>query len=304
MPNIYDCDYKKLFSNKVIFRQLMETFVTESWVKELDFDNCETVDKSFISDHYKETESDIIYKTRLKDQDVYIFILIEFQSTVDRFMALRMLNYITNFYMDYIESNPGVKMLPSIFPILLYNGDAKWTASVQLSDLIYGNEQLGKYGLRFEYFKIAENECSKEELLKIRNIVSTLFLTESYYEIELLVDEFLSLFDRESDKEAVSLFLNWFKQLSEHGKVEKLDYQSLKKIYTDKEEVKTMLITAMEKEKKAIFEKGMEQGLEKAKLETAYNLLLKGFEISIIAEVTGLDAKEIMNHKKKDKLIQ
>ena len=60
MPTIHDSGYKKLFSNKVIFRQLIETFVKEDWVKDLDFDSCDTVDKSFISEHYKETESDII----------------------------------------------------------------------------------------------------------------------------------------------------------------------------------------------------------------------------------------------------
>ena len=105
MTNIHDSGYKKLFSNKTIFRQLLLTFVDEPWVAQLDFDDCETIDKSFVSDHYKETESDIIYRVRWLDQDIYIFILIEFQSTVDRFMALRILNYITNFYMDYLRAN-------------------------------------------------------------------------------------------------------------------------------------------------------------------------------------------------------
>ena len=142
MPKIHDSGYKKLFSNKVIFRQLMETFVTEDWVKDLDFSSCETVDKSFVSDHYKETESDLIYRLKLRDKEVYIFILMEFQSTVDRFMALRLLNYITNFYMDYIGSEEKVNMLPAIFPILLYNGESKWTAPVKLGDLVEGNELL------------------------------------------------------------------------------------------------------------------------------------------------------------------
>lgn len=102
MTTIHDSGYKKLFSNKVIFRQLIETFVNEDWVKDLDFESCEPVDKSFISDHYKETGSDIIYKLKLKEKEVYIFILIEFQSKVERFMALRVLNYITNFYTDYL----------------------------------------------------------------------------------------------------------------------------------------------------------------------------------------------------------
>jgi hypothetical protein len=62
MPTILDSGYKKLFSHKVIFRQLIETFVKEDWVKDLDFDSCQTVDKSFVPDQYRKTESDIIYK--------------------------------------------------------------------------------------------------------------------------------------------------------------------------------------------------------------------------------------------------
>jgi len=227
MKSIHDRGYKKLFSNKVIFRQLLETFVAEDWIKDLDFDNCETLDKSFVSKHYIETESDIIYRIKLKDKDVYIFILMEFQSTVNRFMALRILNYITNFYMDYIESNKKIKTLPPVFPILLYNGDRKWTAPTNISDLIDNNELLEKFSLDFSYFKIAENEFKKDELLKVRNIVSTLFLAESYYDIELLKEEFLAIFKMEEDRQAVSLFLNWFKQLSEHQKIEQSDYQNL-----------------------------------------------------------------------------
>ena len=94
---------------------MIETFVKEEWVKELDFDSCQTVDKSFVSDQYKKTESDIIYRLKIKDKEIYIFILIEFQSTVERFMVLRILNYITNFYMDYLQSSKGVKNCPLYF---------------------------------------------------------------------------------------------------------------------------------------------------------------------------------------------
>ncbi len=70
--DIHDKGYKKLFSNTTIFRQLLETFVPEPWIKEIDFKRCETLDKSFIADHYKETESDLIYKIKLKGKEAYI----------------------------------------------------------------------------------------------------------------------------------------------------------------------------------------------------------------------------------------
>lgn len=90
--SLHDSAYKKLFSNHTIFRQLVETFVKEAWVNDIDFNRCETLDKSFISDHYKETESDLIYKLRVRGKTIYLYVLLEFQSRVDRFMVVRVLN--------------------------------------------------------------------------------------------------------------------------------------------------------------------------------------------------------------------
>ena len=83
---------KSCFPTAPFFASYIETFIHEAWVKDLNFEQCETIDKSFISDHYKATESDLIYKIRLKGKLVYIYILLEFQSKVDRFMGIRVLN--------------------------------------------------------------------------------------------------------------------------------------------------------------------------------------------------------------------
>ena len=303
--NIHDSGYKKLFSNRTIFRQLIETFVNQEWVHSLDFDKCESLDKSFISEHYKETESDLIYKIQFQDHEIYIYILIEFQSTVDPFMALRVLNYITNFYMDFLVNNRGINKLPAVFPIVLYNGAAPWTAPVNLSELIEQNPPLGTFGLDFQYFLIAENRYSQEALLNIRNIVSTLFLAESDYDLDMLVVELLNLFSSEGDRQAVSLFLNWFKQLAFHGRIEPEDYESLESIYWNEEEVKTMLVTALERERERFFQNGLREGKQegllegeqKGRIETAKVMLAKGMEMALISEITNLPEAQLLQLK-------
>jgi predicted transposase/invertase (TIGR01784 family) len=293
MHQIHDKGYKRLFKNQTIFRQLLETFVTTDWVKDLDFETCERLDKSFISEHYKETASDIIYKIKLKQKEIFIVILVEFKSKVERFTSLGILNYITNFWMDYVESTPNVRMLPPVFPILLYNGDPEWTAPLKIDELIDGNEYLGRYAISFEYFKIAENEYPREVLLRIKNIVSTLFLAETYYDIELLINELLEVFEKEEDKTAISLLLNWFAQLSQHDGIPEEDYDKLERIYENKEEVQTMLITALKKERRDLIEKGK---LEE-QIQITQKMLAKGFEVSLIAEITGLSDEEIIKLK-------
>lgn len=267
-PKIHDSGYKKLFSNRTIFQQLIETFIAETWVKELDFSRCETLDKSFITDHYKETESDLIYKIRFRRKTIYIYVLLEFQSKVDRFMVLRVLYYILSFYMDYTANYKRIKKLPAIFPIVLYNGKHKWSAPTKISDLIETEPSLGAYAIDFQYLLLNEKAYSKEQLLTIRNIVSTLFLAEGHYDIALLEQELLNLYDQEADKQAVSLFLNWFRQLALYGSVSPEDYEKLDTIYRTKEEVRTMLVATLQEERQKIYEKGKTVGLTEGRIET------------------------------------
>ena len=141
------------------------------------------------------------------------------------------------------------------------------TLPVNLSALIEQTPPLGRFTLDFEYFLIAENQYSQEALLNIRNIVSTLFLAESHYDLDVLEVELLNLFSSEDDKEAVSLFLNWFKQLAFHGRLESDDYESLESIYRTEEEVKTMLVTALERERERFFQNGLHEGEQKGRIE-------------------------------------
>jgi predicted transposase/invertase (TIGR01784 family) len=141
--HVHDYGYKILFSNVTIFRQLLETFVDQPWVKELDFSQAETVNHSFISKDYKKTESDIIYKLKLKNgKDAYIYVLLEFQSSVDRFISVRILNYLTSLYVSLMRSGQVKDKLPPVFPILLYNGDPKWTAPDNIADLIEHHHEI------------------------------------------------------------------------------------------------------------------------------------------------------------------
>ncbi|NUO83885.1 Rpn family recombination-promoting nuclease/putative transposase [candidate division KSB1 bacterium] len=292
MRQVSDRGYRKLFKNKTIFRQLMQTFVHEDWVQELDFNSCETLDKSFIADHYKETVSDLVYKIKLRGKEIFIIVLMEFKSEVERFMSVGLANYVGNFYMDYVASHKRIRKLPPVFPILLYSGSRKWNAPESLTDLIEGEEYLGDYGLRFKYFKIAANAFSKRRLLAIKNVVSTLFLVEGHYDLELLKKELADLYSRESDRAAVSLLLNWFLQLLKHGRIPPQASEALEHVFDSSKEVRQMLEVALQKERRGYFNEGKREGKReaerKSRREIALKMIAKGFELALIAEVTGL----------------
>ena len=54
-----------------------------------------------------------------------------------------------------------------------------------------------------------------------------------------------------------------------------------------------MLVTALKKERKEIFEKGKMEGKTEGKIEVAKGMLSKGMQISLISEITALSEEQI-----------
>ena len=172
-------------------------------------------------------------------------------------MAVRVLNYLGNFYMDYVQSNAGISMLPPVFPIVLYNGSEKWGAPVSVSALIADHELLGRFAVQFEYFPIIEQAFPQRELLKIHNLVSTLFLAESQYESEPLIEELSQLFDQAEERDAYWLLINWFVQLATHGRYDHAYIEKLEQMITTKKEVKSMLENVIAEDRRTYYEQGI-----------------------------------------------
>lgn len=77
-------------------------------------------------------DGDVIYRVLYRDgSEVYLYLLLEFQSHPDPWMALRVLVYVGLLYQHLIRENQisANNKLPPVFPLVLYNGDARWNAA-------------------------------------------------------------------------------------------------------------------------------------------------------------------------------
>ena len=153
---------------------------------------------------------------------------------------------------------------------------------------------------------IKENAFNLEELLKIGNLVSTLFITEAHYNSELIFQEIQKILDKYGITIPVKLFLNYFHKMSINEKVDIIDYKALEELYRTKEEVNSMLLTAIRKEKQDLINQGKIEGkiegesigIEKGKIETAINMIKKGFDNNMVNEITGLSIEKIESLRK------
>ncbi|MCI5120507.1 MAG: transposase, partial [Candidatus Electrothrix sp. AUS4] len=134
----YQNSYKLLFSHARMVEDLLKGFVREEWVEQLDFSTLEKVSESYVSDDIRDREDDIVWRVRWGKDWIYIYLLLEFQSTVDRWMSVRIMTYVGLLYQDLIRTGrlSDRKKLPPVFPIVLYNGKTSWNAATDIRELV------------------------------------------------------------------------------------------------------------------------------------------------------------------------
>jgi predicted transposase YdaD len=170
----HDQSYKLLFSHPEMVADLLRGFVREEWVQHLDFATLEKVSGSYVADDLREREDDVIWRVRWGQEWLYVYLLIEFQSTVDRYMAVRVLVYLGLLYQDLIRTDQltGAGQLPPVLPIVLYNGNRRWDAPVDVADLVASVPGgLESYRPRLKYFLLDEGCYADNELASLRNLV-------------------------------------------------------------------------------------------------------------------------------------
>ena len=138
MARKHDETYKLIFSQRAAVEELVRNFVGENLADELDFGTLEALPTDRISGSQVQRHMDLLWKTRFRGSWLYLLILLEFQSESDHFMALRVLTYVCLTYEELLrrkELKAGDK-LPPVLPITVYNGQPRWRAATDISELI------------------------------------------------------------------------------------------------------------------------------------------------------------------------
>ena len=163
----HDTGYRLLFSHPEMVRDLLTGFVPESWVAELDLDTLEKVNGSYVTDDLRSRCADVIWRVRWGEHWLYLYLLLEFQSSVDPYMAVRIMDYAALLYQDLIRTRQlgETGHLPPIVPLVLYNGRPRWQAATDIGDLVFPvHGELDRYQPRLRYLLLDEGRFQDQDL--------------------------------------------------------------------------------------------------------------------------------------------
>jgi predicted transposase YdaD len=284
MNKVHDSSYKFLFSNPEFVRDLIIGFIPDDWLHSLDYATLEKVPGSYITDDFKQREDDIVWRVKVGGEWVYLYLLMEFQSSVDKYMALRMMVYVGLLYQDLIKRGEVLAdgRLPPILPIVLYNGSQRWSAATDIAELIPAVPGLvSEFKPNLKYLLIDENTYSTTELSSLRNLVAAVFRFEQAQNpssIEGIINLLIEwLADRPDLKR---MFALWIRATL----MRKPNYSILLPQIDDLQEIKVMLADRLEEwahgymaegEQKGKLE-GLQEGLQKGELKGLQQGLQEG----------------------------
>ena len=182
-PMERDAAYKNFFADPVYVEQLLRHFLREPWVGGADMSTLVREDPQHSDRELRRRANDMLWRVRCPgletagpDSLVYVHLMLEFQSGVDYWMSLRMLNYVGMLYERLARR--GVKWLPPVVPLVLYSGRPPWTARRNVRDLVRPDlPQSGRAAASLEYALVDVHRCAPLENAE-GNLVEAVFRVE------------------------------------------------------------------------------------------------------------------------------
>jgi predicted transposase/invertase (TIGR01784 family) len=265
-----------------------------------DLTNLKLQPRSHINDMRKEATVDILYKTTIAGSEAYLYLLLEHQSTPDELMAFRMLKYTCNIMDQHIKTQQK-KLLPLVYPMVIYHAERAYPYSTDIKKLIDAPEGVvEKYFLKpFHLIDLGqiEDETLKRHAwagvmeLALKHIFARDIMPYLYDMAEILHH-----IDRSGGGDYVSVILQY---LLERGELK--NKQAFFELINVKisPEVGDKVMTLAEQLKEEGRLQGKLEGKTEGIVEIAESLLAEKVELAFIQKITGLSLAKLKEIQKK-----
>ena len=132
--------YKRLYSFPEMVADLLRSVLPAAALEEMDLRSLDKVPASYVGDDFRARHGDTVWRVRAAGADggwAYVLVLLEFQASSDATMALRVLEYTAMLYRELLRAGAAAAgQLPPVLPVVLYNGESRWTAARDVRELV------------------------------------------------------------------------------------------------------------------------------------------------------------------------
>ena len=162
----HDKYFYGVFSDPENAAGLLRSYLPQELVSTLRWSTLTHLPGRYVSDDWRGREADLLFSVERADSGppALVYVLLEHQSTPDRWMRLRLLHYCLMAWMQWHREHEQEPQLPLIVPVVFYQGAEPWRFPRQFAELVAGAEPDRGWVPRFEHLLIDQTEQNPESV--------------------------------------------------------------------------------------------------------------------------------------------
>ena len=183
-----DTSYKLIFDEPELFVEFLRDYIPIDILKEVTPTDIEDLSERFLPLFQDSKDSDTVKRINIKGRPpLFVIAILEHQSKVNYKTSFKMLQYITMVLADYEKEANKVNenasfakgfKFPPVLPVVLYDGDSKWTAEKNFLNKTELSEVFEKYIPKFEYEVVNLNEYSEQDIASFGDALSLILIID------------------------------------------------------------------------------------------------------------------------------
>jgi Putative transposase, YhgA-like len=134
---VHDSLFGQAFAHPARAAGVLRAALPAQVAARIDWDGLQPAPASFVDQVLQQSHADLVFHARFRDDgDALLWLMLEHQSTVERWMALRVVEVEGRMWQHWRVLHPDHERLPAIVPVVVYHGVRSWSAPTCLAGLL------------------------------------------------------------------------------------------------------------------------------------------------------------------------
>jgi len=296
----HDKNFRYLIRIRWLIKAFLSACLFKRVFKVLDMDSLQILDGQLITRHsHRNLNTDFVCRINLKDSEEFVILLIEHQSSADKKMPARILQYSAELIKQYGDGNQSGRSYPLIIPIVFYTGKYIDQLPRNIDEMTFGENVYDKDLINAEFHLVTPKklDCSGiEDGLALSLFAQSFVLTQNpnVQKLFTMMKQLEQLKEKKSIKLREILEDYLFREVE--CKLSEQDSVVLEKLIIASKGEHNM--PTFEQILSDIFKKqgrqeGKLEGQKNMQLEIAEKMIQNGIDFELVENCTGLDIASI-----------
>lgn len=295
--NPHDRFFRSVFAQRELMEEYVRNFLPKKLAERFHLNSLVQQTESYLDKNLRQYFSDVIYTVDYGESEVTIALLLEHKSYFPQYPWLQLLQYLVNAFEAQKEQDGFSGQFRPVIPIVIYHGEENWKIRPASSYFEGMDELLKPFVPEFEYLLNDLSDHSEEELLGMEGSwVKRAFLALKASKRKPTIEGVSVIFRGLTEQEVNELFSNYihriFVYLLQSQISKDIIMRAIDRVDSPaKEQVLTAYDQILLKGKEEGIKVGLEQGLEKGRLEERAK---KNFQVFKKGIPLGLSLSDLM----------